>query len=42
MSVTIEEYIQYPEETTYNISFLRPILTVTSVWNTGETGDIHL
>ena len=22
-------------------TFLRPILTVTSVWNTGETGDIH-
>ena len=21
--------------------FLRPILNVTSVWNTGETGDIH-
>ena len=21
--------------------FLRPILTVTSVWNTRETGDIH-
>ena len=22
--------------------FLRPILTVTSVWNTGETGDINM
>ena len=22
--------------------FLRPILTVTAVWNTGETGDIHI
>ena len=22
--------------------FLRPIFTVTSVWNPGETGDIHL
>ena len=21
--------------------FLSPILTVTTVWNTGETGDIH-
>ena len=23
-------------------SFLRPILTVTSVWNTEETGDINM
>ena len=22
-------------------AFLRPILTVTTVWNTGETGDIY-
>ena len=23
------------------IEFLRPILTVTTTWNTGETGDIY-
>ena len=32
---------QLASKCSQNETFLRPILTVASVWNTGETGDIH-
>ena len=36
-----EQFIYYGRNVPTLSMFLRPILTVTLVWNTGETGDIY-